>query len=132
MRENKSQNSICQVLKSVIQLGRQGVDTGLHHGIHQQLQLLLRQSHVEPVPQSFDRGCTIPEAGQLGVGLQDLDQGDQFLMMLPGCNQSLQDQDFEVGKHVTSQPSHHLHVIRVRVRVGVYVTGETERFDLDS
>ena len=45
-----------------------------------------------------------------GTCSHDVNQICELVVMLPGGHQPLQDQDFEVFKHVASLTAHHLHI----------------------
>lgn len=124
----RSQDAVRKVLEAIVQLGGERVDAGLDHGLDQDLQLFLRQAHVEAIPESFDGGGAVPETGQLGVGLQDLDQRDQLFVVLSCGDHSLQDQDFEVLEHVTPHSTHHLRVCAsVESVMQTWAEGGTEK-----
>ena len=42
------QNSICKILKVVVELGGDAVDALLDHGVHQTVQLVLSEVEVKP------------------------------------------------------------------------------------
>ena len=42
------QNSICKILKVVVELGGDAVDALLDHGVHQPVQLVLSEVEVKP------------------------------------------------------------------------------------
>ena len=42
------QNSVCKILKVVVELGGDAVDALLHHGVHQTVELVLSQVEVKP------------------------------------------------------------------------------------
>ena len=70
------QNSICKILKVVVELGGDTVDALLHHGVHQAVQLVLRQVEVEPVLHGLDRTGGVVEAGQLRAGPDNISVRD--------------------------------------------------------
>ena len=43
------QNSICKILKVVVELGGDAVDALLDHGVHQTVQLVLSEVEVKPL-----------------------------------------------------------------------------------
>jgi len=61
-----SHDAVGEVLEAVVQLGGDGPHGAVHQLLHQQLQLLLRQRHVEPLLQAAD-GAGAVEAGQVGT-----------------------------------------------------------------
>ena len=62
------QNSVCKILKVVVELGGDTVDALLHHGVHQTVQLVLGEVQVEPVLHWLDRAGGVVKAGKLGAG----------------------------------------------------------------
>ena len=42
------QNSVCKILKVVVELGGDAVDALLDHGVHQTVELVLSQVEVKP------------------------------------------------------------------------------------
>lgn len=61
-----SHDAVGEVLEAVVQLGGQRPHGSVHQLVHQQLQLLLRQGHVEALLQAT-HGAAAVEAGQLGA-----------------------------------------------------------------
>ena len=61
------QNSICKILKVVVELGGDTVDALLHHGVHKAVQLVLGEVEVEPVLHWLDRTGGVVKAGKLGA-----------------------------------------------------------------
>ena len=70
------QNSVCKILKVVVELGGDAVYALLHHGVHQAVQLVLRQVEVEPVLHGLDRTGGVVEAGQLRAGPDNISVRD--------------------------------------------------------
>ena len=66
------QNSICKILKVVVELGGDAMDALLHHGVHQAVELVLGQVEVEPVLHRLDRAGGVVEAGQLGARSENI------------------------------------------------------------
>lgn len=62
----RSHDAVGEVLEAVIELGGDGAHGSVHHLLHQDLQLFLRQAHVETLLQGPD-GAGAVEAGQLGA-----------------------------------------------------------------
>lgn len=60
----RSHDAIGEILEAVVELGSDGAHGGVHHLLHQHLQLLLRQVHVETLLQVTD-GAGAVEAGKL-------------------------------------------------------------------
>ena len=52
-----------------------------------------------------------------GTCSHDVNQICELVVMLPGGHQPLQDQDFEVFKHVASLTAHHLHIKKKKNRL---------------
>ena len=61
-----SHDAVGEILETVIELGGDGAHGAVHHLLHQHLQLLLRQAHVETFLQGPD-GAGAMEARQLGT-----------------------------------------------------------------
>ena len=61
------QNSVCKILKVVVELGGDAVDALLHHGVHQTVELVLSQVEVKPVLHWLNRTGRVVEAGKLGA-----------------------------------------------------------------
>ena len=61
-----SHDAVGEILETVIELGGDGAHGAVHHLLHQHLQLLLRQAHVETLLQGPD-GAGAVEARQLGT-----------------------------------------------------------------
>lgn len=61
-----SHDAVGKVLEAVVELGGQRPHGSVHQLVHQQLQLLLRQRHVEALLQAA-HGTAAVEAGQLGA-----------------------------------------------------------------
>lgn len=60
----RSHDAVCEILESVIELGSDGTHGAVHHLLHQHLQLLFRQVHVESLFQVTD-GAGAVKAGEL-------------------------------------------------------------------
>lgn len=60
----RSHDAVCEILEAVVQLGRDGTHGAVHHLLHQHLQLLLRQVHVESLLQ-VTYGAGAVKAGEL-------------------------------------------------------------------
>lgn len=60
----RSHDAVGEVLEAVIELGGDGAHGSVHHLLHQDLQLFLRQAHVETLLQVAD-GAGAMEAGQV-------------------------------------------------------------------
>lgn len=61
-----SHDAVGQVLEAVVEFGGDGAHGAVHQLLHQHLQLLLRQVHVETLLQVPDGGGAV-ETGQLGA-----------------------------------------------------------------
>lgn len=61
---HRSHDAVGEILKAIVQLGSDGTHGAVHHLLHQHLQLLLRQVHVETLLQVTD-GAGAVEAGKL-------------------------------------------------------------------
>ena len=59
------QDSVGVVLESVVEFGGQRVYARIDHGVDEQLELLLRQIHVETVFQGLRRGSPSAETREL-------------------------------------------------------------------
>lgn len=63
-QSQRSHDAVGEILKAVVELGSDGTHGAIHHLLHQHLQLLLRQIHVETLLQVTDGAGTV-EAGKL-------------------------------------------------------------------
>lgn len=61
-----SHDAVGDVLEGVVEFGGDGAHGSVHHLLHQQLQLLLGQRHVEPLLQAADCARAV-EAGKVGT-----------------------------------------------------------------
>lgn len=61
-----SHDAVGDVLEGVVEFGGDGAHGAIHQLLHQQLQLLLRQRHVETLLQAPD-GAAAMETGQVGA-----------------------------------------------------------------
>ncbi len=62
----RSHDAVGDVLEGVVEFGGDGAHRSVHQLLHQQLQLLLCQTHVETLLQAAD-GAGAVEAGQVGA-----------------------------------------------------------------
>lgn len=65
-RPRASHDAVGDVLEGVVEFGGDGAHGAVHQLLHQQLQLLLRQRHVETLLQAPD-GAAAMETGQVGA-----------------------------------------------------------------
>lgn len=61
---SSSHDAVGDVLEGVVELGGDGAHGAVHQLLHQELQLLLRQGHVEALLQAAD-GAGAMEAGEV-------------------------------------------------------------------